>query len=215
VNHRTEAWWSWPVQLVVPAPRATHRIAIAAAPSNEEKSRLIRLDALADVASDAWTARDEDDVFDAIGTACARLGLNAHLGIADPTGTFLVVRRIILPAGGEEIERILGGTALGRRIALDVPTPYRRVFRDGAVERMVAPLLWVRLAVPTLGQDEAIAVARLIKMGAVALAPIVADGATLGVLTVWAPKLEPADLSIAQVLGRIAGGALAALRARR
>jgi hypothetical protein len=143
------------------------------------------------------------------------MGLNAHLAIADPIGAFLVVRRIILPAGGEEVERILGGTALGRHIDLDVPTPYRRVFRDGVVERMVAPLLWVRLAVPTLDQEEAIAIAQLIEMGAVALAPITNGGSTLGVLTVWAPALNPADLSIAQMLGRIAGGALAAIRARR
>ena len=215
MNPPAARWWTWPVQHGVLAPRPGYRTLVAAAAANDEKTRVRRLDTLAEVASNAWAAVDEDAIYDAIGTGCARLGLNAHIGIADATGAFLVVRRIILPAGGEEVERILGGTALGRRIDLDVPTPYRRVFRDGAVERMVAPLLWVRLAVPTLGQDEAIAVARLIQMGAVALAPIAADGGTLGVLTVWAPTLEAADLSIAQMLGRIAGGALAALRARR
>ena len=208
------AWWTWPVQRAVLAPRAGPRTLVDAAAANDEKSRVRRLDVLAEVASNAWAAADEDAIYDAITTGCARLGLNAHIGIADTTGSFLVVRRIILTAGGEEIERILGGTALGRRIALDMPTPYQRVFREGVAERMVAPLLWVRLAVPTLGQDDAIAVARLIQMGAVALAPIAAEGGALGVLTVWAPTLGAADLSLARMLGRIAGGALAALRAR-
>jgi hypothetical protein len=214
VSARADAWWTWPVQRAVLPPRAVHRT-IDTPRRWKVQMRLGRLNTLADIASEAWAARNEDDLFDAIGTGCAQLGLNAHLGIADPTGQFLTVRRIILPAGGEEIERILGGAALGRRIDLDVPTPYRRVFREGAVERMIAPLLWVRLAVPTLGQEEAIAVARLIQMGAVALAPITDGRRSLGVLTVWAPTLGPADLSAAQLLGRIAGGALAALRARR
>src|SRR5687767_15199819 len=152
------AWWTWPIQRSVLSPRAVRRALVAPARIAEERLRVRRMDTLAEVASEAWAALDEDGIFDAIGNGCAQLGLNAHIGIADATGAFLVVRRIILPAGGEEVERILGGTALGRRIALDVPTPYRRVFHEGAVERMVAPLLWVRLAVPTLGQDEAIAV---------------------------------------------------------
>jgi hypothetical protein len=213
VSAHADAWWTWPVQRSVPPPRGADRLANRGRVNDE--LRLGRLDTLADIASQAWAAGDEDDLFDAIGNGCARLGLNAHLGIADPSGEFLTVRRIVLPAGGEEIERILGGEALGRRIDLDLPTPYRHVFREGAVERMIAPLLWVRLAVPTLGQEEAIAVARLIQMGAVALAPITDGGRSLGVLTVWAPTLGAADLSAAQLLGRIAGGVLAALRARR
>jgi hypothetical protein len=214
VSARAEAWWTWPVQRAVLSPRTLYQAVSAPRRANDEK-RLRRLNTLAEIASAAWSARDEDDLFDAIGAGCARLGLNAHLGIADPTGQFLTVRRLILPVGGEEVERILGGAALGRRIALDVPTPYSHVFRERTVERMVAPLLWVRLAVPTLGQEEAIAVASLIQMGAVALASITDGRRSLGVLTVWAPTLGGADLSAAQLLGRITGGALAALRARR
>jgi hypothetical protein len=213
VRLRTEAWWTWPVQTAVPPPRAVYRTLGFPTPDGDDDERVRRLDALAEVASEAWDACDEDALFDAIASGCARLGLNAHLAIADVDGACLVVRRIILAAGGEEVERILGGTALGRRIPLDLPTPYLAVFRDGAVERVVAPLLWVRLAVPALDQEEAMAFARMIQMGAVVLAPVTDGETTLGVLTVWTPAVAEANLSGAQMLGRIAGGALAALRA--
>ena len=92
MSTRADAWWTWPTQRAVMPPRRADRT-IGRPRRSKDHERLGRLNTLAEIASEAWTARDEDDLFAAIGSGCAELGLNAHIGIADPTGEFLSAPR--------------------------------------------------------------------------------------------------------------------------
>ena len=208
-------WWTRG-----PRPSSPHSGPAGAAPRPVawlgEVGRADRHEATLAGAADAMqTAVDEAGVFAAASAALERLGLNAHLATLEPGGAALVVRTVVLPqAAAAEVERILGRPLVGARIDLDVPTPYQTVVRDGRVARVDAPLWWVRLAALPIGRAEADAVAALIRLGDVVLAPIAAGPPVLGVLTIWSATLGEADASTAELLGRMLGGALAAHRAR-
>jgi hypothetical protein len=161
------------------------------------------------------TAADQAGVFVAAGAALERLGLNAHLATFEPGGVALVVRTVVLPwAGLAEVERILGRPLVGAPIDLEGSPPDRTVVRDGVVARADGPSWWAQLGARPLGDDERRAVGGLIRLGDVVLAPIAAGPRVLGVLTIWSATLSPADASTAELLGRVAGGALAARSAR-
>ena len=76
------------------------------------------------------------------------------------------------------------------------------------------PLAWVFGDAATIGLVEADAVGVLIGLGEAFLAPITDGLDVFGVLTTWAPRLTGPDQAIAEILGRLAGGALSAQRAR-
>jgi hypothetical protein len=170
---------------------------------------------LARAAAAAQAAPDEGGVLAAVGAALFALGLNGHLAVLEPGGACLVVRTVVLPWSGlAQVERVLGHPGVGARIALGPATPYRTAVRGDRAVRVAEPLAWAMLAAPDLGRDEARGIGALIRAGEVVLAPLTAGGEALGVLTVWASALGEADLATAEILGRIAGGALGAQRAR-
>jgi hypothetical protein len=170
---------------------------------------------LARAAAATQGAADEEGVLAAVGAALFALGLNGHVALVEPGSACLVVRTVVLPWSGlAQVERVLGHPGIGSRIDPGPATPYGAALRADRSVRVEEPLAWALLAAPGLGRDEARAIGALIRAGEVVLAPLTAGGEALGVLTVWASALSAADLSTAEILGRIAGGALAAQRAR-
>jgi hypothetical protein len=206
-------WWvrSAPVPAVGGPPAAARSPEALA-----ERGRAAgRLGTLARAAAAAQAANDEEDALAAVGAALFALGLNGHLALVEPGGTFLVVRAVVLPrAGLAQVERVLGHPVVGTRVDLAPTTPYRMAVDENRAVRLEEPLAWAILAAPGLGRDEALGIGALIRAGEVVLAPLTARGEALGVLTVWASALSEADLATAEILGRIAGGALGAQRAR-
>jgi hypothetical protein len=171
-----------------------------------------RLELVAGLVGAAQVAHDEDAVMVALVTCLRGLGLNGYAALLADEGSALVGRMLTVSAtGAAEIERLVGRAVVGARIALSDAPPYQAALESGRAARVDAPLWWARLAVPGLGQREAEAVARLMELGDVVLAPIAAGDEVLGVVTVWAAGLDSADVALAEILGRVAGVALAGL----
>ncbi len=174
-----------------------------------EAAGIRHLRILADAAATAEAAPDVDGVLAAVGGALWDLGLNGHLALLEPGGSALVIRSVVLDSAGlAQVERVLGRAMADARIDLDVPTPYQQVVHTGRALRVEAPLWWARLFAPPLGLPEATAVADLIRLGEVALVPIVAGVSVLGVLTTWAWRLSDGDVAAAELLGQTAGAVL-------
>jgi hypothetical protein len=170
---------------------------------------------LARAAAATQGAADEEGVLAAVGAALFALGLNGHLALVAPGSACLVVRTVVLPWSGlAQVERLLGHPGVGARIDAGPATPYGAALGADRAARVEEPLALALLAAPGLRRDEARAIGTLIRAGEVALAPLTAGGEALGVLTVWASALSEADLSTAETLGRLAGGALGAQLAR-
>lgn len=157
-------------------------------------------------------APDQDAVWAALRTALRGLGLNGYGSLLADGGAFLVGGTLaVSAAGAAELERVVARAPEGARIGVAGATPYRAVLETGQTVRVEAPQRWARLALPSLGEQEARAVAGLIELGDAVLAPIAAGDDVFGVLTVWAPRLSEADVALAGILGRVVGVALAGL----
>jgi hypothetical protein len=171
-----------------------------------------RLELVAGLVSAVQLAPDEEAVMAALANALRDLGLNGYASVLAGDRASLVGRMLAVSASGAaEIERLAGRALVGARIELADATPYLAAMGSGRAVRVDAPLWWARLAAPGLGQRQAEAVARLIELREVALAPIAAGDEVLGVLTVWAVRLDDADVALTEILGRVAGVALAGL----
>lgn len=152
--------------------------------------------------------QDEARVMGVLGEILRGLGLNGYVALLGEDRSFLVGRMVaVSAAGAAEMERLLGHALIGARIELAEAPPYRAAVAGAKVERIDAPVWWARLALPRLGRMEADAVARLVEMGDVVLAPIRIGDDVRGVLTVWANNLDDADVAVAEILGRVLGGA--------
>jgi hypothetical protein len=204
-------WWAHPTA-VGPVAGTRDRASTPAAPLGEAGRANRHEQALAEAAKAIQAAPDGAAVFAALGAAVESLGLNGHVATLDDSGQALVVRTVVLPWSAlAEVERLLGGHAVGARLSLDELPPYRDALRNGRPERVEDPRWWARLAVPSMGPAEARAVGQLLRLGDVVLAPIATHGRAFGVLTIWSSELSDATVSTAELLGWIAGGALGAL----
>lgn len=209
--HPAEWWKHVPLDRLAPR-KGSNGWAGSLDATVEEARAARRLGYLASLATGTQGATD-DVVFAALVSALRSLGINGNVAVLEPDGQVLVVKALALPcAATAEVERVLGEAVVGARIDLAEAAPYRAVAQEGRPARLDAPLWWARLAAHALGAEEAGAIAGLVQLGEVALAPIAAGGEVFGVLTVWASSLTDADLSTAEILGRIAGAALAAQR---
>ena len=154
-------------------------------------------------------------MLEAVAAALELHGLTGHLALLDPTEQALVVRRAVLPwAWRAQIERAHGGPMVGMRIDAGPGTAHRAVVRDGSAMHAPEPLAWVIGEAPGIGPGEADAIGALVGLGEACLAPLADGREVFGVLTVWAPTLGRRDRAVAEILGRLAGGALSAQRAR-
>jgi hypothetical protein len=200
-------------------PRASAADArAAAAPADRpywSAREAARLAALAAAAAEVQHASDEQELLDAVGAAVEFLGLSAHLSLLDPGDGVLVVRTAVLPwVPRAEAERLGGRPMVGRRIELDAAPAHATVVREERSVHAPEPLGWVLDAPPGTAPAEVDAVGAFLGIGEALLAPITDGRRVFGVLTVWAPALPPADRAAAELLGRLAGGALAAQRRR-
>jgi hypothetical protein len=170
-----------------------------------------RLEALAAAAAAVQHASDEHELLGAVGTAVELLGLSALLSLLAPGERVLVVRKAVLPwVPQAEAERLRGGPMVGQRTELDAAPAHASVVDEERLVHAPEPLGWVLGAPPGTPPAEIDALGAFLGIGEALLAPITDGRRVFGVLTVWAPALSPADRSAAALLGRLAGGALAA-----
>ena len=170
-----------------------------------------RLETLAAAAAAVQHASDEQELLDAVGAAVEFLGLSAHLALLDPVERVLVVRKAVLPWVPQvEAERLRGGPLVGQRIELDAAPAHAVLVREERLVHAPKALSWVFDVPSGTPPAEAEAVAAFLGIGEALLAPITDGRRVFGALTVWAPALSVADRSAATLLGRLAGGALAA-----
>jgi hypothetical protein len=171
-----------------------------------------RLELVAGLVGAAQVASDEDAVMAALATCLRGLGLNGYVATLAADGGALVGRMLAVSASGAaEVERLVGRAVVGARMDLADAPPYLAAMEGRRATRVDTPLWWARLASPGLGPREAEAVARVMEMGDVVLAPIAAGHEAIGVLTVWAIRMDESDLALAEILGRIVGVSLAGL----
>jgi hypothetical protein len=208
---KTEPWWAH--QESNGAARRSGAGVASMLPHLGEAGRADRHErGLAAAAEAIQAAPDAAEVFAALGSAVEHFGLNGHVAALEAGERELVVKSVALPwAALGEVERLLGHSVVGARLRLDEVPPYASVVRSGRSERVDEPMWWARLAVPGIEPTEARVIGRLIRLGDVVLAPILTDGRVFGVLTVWSSELSGATASTAELLGRMAGSALAAL----
>jgi hypothetical protein len=200
-------WWA------MGAPRPGKVVAVVASPLAEREAD--RLDAIASAAAAVQQAPDARGVFDAIEAAVERRGLSGHVATLDQTGTFLVIRGTMLPwAHQAQLERIHGAPMVGARIDLGPTTAHRAVVRDGASMHAPAALAWVLGVTPDVVPAEIDAISAFVGLGEVLLVPITDGREVSGVLTVWAPAVTRSERAFSEIVGRLAGGALSAQRAR-
>jgi hypothetical protein len=167
-------------------------------------------------AAEAQAAADEAGVLEAIVRGLARAGLNAHAALRDPGTDKLVVQRAVLvPAHTQAaVEARLGRPLVGIELH---PTnhPYDAVVSRGDVVWLPSAAAWLGSALPWLDRRTVRLFARLRSVGQGVCAPVTDGTAVLGALSVWGEVVTEADVPTIALLGRHAGGALAALRLRR
>ena len=199
-------WWA------KSAPRPD-RTVVAVPPSVQRDAS--RLDMVAAAAAVIQRASDEHEVFAAVAEAIELHGLSGHLAALDPTGLFLTVHRASLPwAHQAELERLHGGPMVGARIEIGTGGAHWSVLHQRCSMHAPEPLGWVLGAAADIGPADSDAIAAFVGLGEALLVPITDERDVFGVLTLWAPTLGSSDRMFAEILGRIAGGALSAQRAR-
>ncbi|HEY3079597.1 MAG TPA: GAF domain-containing protein [Chloroflexota bacterium] len=173
------------------------------------------LHALVEAAASAQRAAGEAELFETIGRAVVRVGLNVHLAVYERDRDALVVRHVnlvgrLLP----RIELLLGRPVIGLEL------PVGRVAQYGAVVHERRAVLdrdawtWMRTAAPWMPTPAARTIARLVQVRAAIAAPMVAGGEVFGAITVWGSALGEEDVPTIELLGRLAGDALDARRRR-
>jgi len=177
-----------------------------------------RLRALAWAATEAQTAPDEAGVFEVIGAAIVRSGLNVNASLLEwgPEGdATLVVQHValvddLLPM----VERLLGRPVVGIRMDAERVGSFRGAVREGRVVPVPSARDWLRETLPWMSGRAARVIGRLRQVSQGMAVPLTDGREVLGVLTVWGAGLAEADLAAMELLGRQAGAALAALRHR-
>jgi DNA-binding response OmpR family regulator len=178
-----------------------------------------RIRTLVASAVEAQTAEDEEGVFQATGAAIVRVGLNGHIATLEPTrqeGPGLVIRHVALTdqAMRDPIEQRLGRPIVGLWIDPTATEVYRTCCQRGGATLLPDAALWLQEALPWLDERAARALGRLRQVGHGICAPITDGRVVLGALSVWGEALGEVDVPALELLGRVAGGALAAQRLR-
>ena len=200
-------WWS-----KKSAPRPD-RMVVTVPPAVERETT--RLATIARAAAGIQRAADEHEVFAAVADAIERHGLSGHVASLDATGQFLEIRRTAMPwAHQAELERIHGGAMVGARIGVAAGGAHWTVVHQRCPMHAPEPLAWALAAAPGIGPVEADAIGAYVGLGEALLVPITDERDVFGVLTLWASSLTPSDRALAEILGRLAGGALSSQCAR-
>src|SRR5688572_7666701 len=104
---------------------------------------------------------------------------------------------------------------VGARIDVGTGGAHWSVLHQRCSMHAPEPLGWVLDAAAGIGPAESDAIAAFVGLGEALLVPITDEREVFGVLTLWASSLSSSDRTVAELLGRIAGGALSSQRARQ
>jgi GAF domain-containing protein len=177
-----------------------------------------RLRALSWAATEAQTAPDEGGVFEVIDAAIVRSGLNVHASLlerdAGGAPTLVIQHVALVDELRPLIERLLGRPIVGIRIEAGRVEAFREAIEGGRVVSVANAAAWLREALPWLSERAGQVIGRLRQVGQGMAVPITDGREVLGMLSIWGESLGEADLAAMELLGRQAGGALAALRHR-
>jgi PAS domain S-box-containing protein len=175
-----------------------------------------RLRGLVRAAAAAQFAADEDSVFAALGQAAREAGLSLNVTTLDPTASVLVVRHATIPGvDAGWLRRLLGRPPIGVEIPVDAVPQYRAVVREAQAVFTEDATEWLRAAVPWLPGPALKALKAGLKVDQAMAAPMIDGGRVIGALSVWGPSLASQELPQIELLGRLAGGAVAGLRLRQ
>jgi hypothetical protein len=201
-------WWS-----KESAPRPD-RTVVTIPPAVEREAT--RLGTIALAAAGIQRAADEHELFAAVAGAIEQLGLSGHVATLDSAGRTLEIREVAMPAAHQaELERIHAGPMVGARIPVSSGSAHWTVVHQRCAMHAPKPLAWVLGADPGIGPTEADAIGAFVGIGEALLVPITDERDVFGVLTLWARTLTGFDRAAAEILGRLAGGALSSQGARR
>jgi DNA-binding response OmpR family regulator/GAF domain-containing protein len=179
----------------------------------------LRVRTLVASATEAQTADDEAGVFAAVGAALRQVGLSGHIATLEPGDggqRALVVRHLVLadPAPLPRIEHELGRPVIGLPIDPRGAAVYRLATEQGQASLVPDAAAWLRETLPWLDPPAVETVARLARFDRGICAPVTDGRAVLGMLTVWGQSIGELDVPALELLGRLAGGTLAAQRLR-
>ncbi len=175
-----------------------------------------RLLALAWAAAEAQLADSEDELLEIVCAGAVKTGLSAHAALrVEPRSDSLVIRALALKDRSQPVvERIAGRPIVGAAVSVDAQ-PLRFALEVRQTTLVPDIRVWLRLALPWLGEQAARRCYHLPDFSQAICAPI-EDGSheVAGVLVVWGERLSEFDTRTIALLGRLAGIALASLRAR-
>jgi PAS domain-containing protein len=176
---------------------------------------VVLLHTLVEAAASARTTAGDGELFEAVGRAALRAGLNAHVGVYERERGVLVIRHVALIGDRlARIEQLLGRPVVGIEMPVDRVPQHRQLLEERRAVFDRDAWSWLRAAGPWVPARAARAIARLIDVREAIAAPIVAGGEAFGEITVWGAALNQEDLPTIELLGRLAGDALAARRLR-
>ncbi|HEY3078537.1 MAG TPA: response regulator [Chloroflexota bacterium] len=178
----------------------------------------LRVRTLVASATEAQTADDEAGVIAAVGAALRQVGLNGHIATLESRedGSRLVIRHVVLtdPELLPSIEQQIGRPIIGLAMDPASSAVYRLCAEGGQASLVPAADSWLRDALPWLDEGAVQAIARLGRVDRGICAPVTDGRTVLGALTVWGASIGEIDVPALELLGRLAGGALAAQRLR-
>jgi signal transduction histidine kinase len=127
-----------------------------------------------------------------------------------------VIRQVVLndPELLPSIERQLGRPAIGLPVDPASSSVYRVCTETSQATLVPDAGSWLRDALPWLDQGTVEALARMGQLDQGICAPVTDGRTVLGALSVWGASIGESDVPALELLGRLAGGALAAQRLR-